>query len=164
MVGNHELFNGGYDHYRDIFGKTNYHFELAGDLFLMLDAATQSFSRDVFSYASDLVQNPKFDKKMVFTHVTPVDQFGNRNNGFTSSFHAARFLNVLQKNNVDMMFSGHIHSYQEYNVEGVKYYVVGTGGGIQEMFDGVQCRFLVVEKKQGEIEVEKVDLDCPNVF
>jgi hypothetical protein len=59
------------------------------------------------------------------------------------------------------MFSGHIHSYQEYRVEGVQYYVVGTGGGIQEKLDGVECRFLVVEKKENAIQVEKVDVSCP---
>jgi predicted phosphodiesterase len=161
VVGNHELFGDGYRKYRQHFGRTNYQFSLANDLFLMLDVADQSPSREVYNYAESLLENDTYDHKYVFTHVTPVDQYGNRNNGFASSFHAARFMNMLQRNNLDMMFSGHIHSYQEYRVEGVQYYVVGTGGGIQEKLDGIECRFLVVEKKGNGIQVEKVDVPCP---
>ena len=163
VVGNHELFNNGYEIYRTSFGKTNYSFEYGNDLFLMLDAADQGISREVFDFARSELTSKAYDNKFIYTHVTPVDQYGARNNGYAGNFHAARFLNLLDEENVDIMFSGHIHSYQEYNVEGVQYYVVGTGGGIQERLDDVECRFLVVEKSDGVVNVEKHDLECPPV-
>ena len=164
LVGNHELFSSGYERYRKAFGKTNYSFMHGNDLFLMLDAGDQGVSREVFNYADLELGHSSYENKFIFAHVTPVDQYGMRNNGFSGSFHAARFLNLLHKHKLDIMFSGHIHSYQDYKVEGTQYYVVGTGGGIQERFDNVECRFLVVEKTNGVLNVEQHDFNCPPVL
>jgi len=161
VMGNHEGdidWSDGYKLFRQYFGRANYDFEHNGDLFLILDSSEQSISESVYNYAESTVEKNSYRNKFVFLHTPPFDQAGIRNNGFSSSFHAARFVNLMQKNSVDTTFSGHIHSYQDFTVSGVRTIVVGTGGGIPEEFDGVGLRYIVVNVDESGVSIEKVDL------
>lgn len=157
--GNHEGFRSGYmNYYRNLFGTTNYSFTHKGDFFLILDSADQSISREIFRYAeSELAASPAA-LKMVFMHVPPFDDTGMRNNSFNSRFQAARFMNMVLDQGVDVVFAGHIHTYQDFWVDNVRHVVVGTGGGRPEQFDGVGIRYVIIHSSGGGYALETVDL------
>jgi len=162
IFGNHDGSTGydsGYKYFRKFYGKTNYHFSYNNDLFLILDAANQSISRNVFNYAQTTLEGDQSENKFVFLHVPPFDESGVRNNSFSSNFEAARFMNVMVDNEVDVIFSGHIHSYQNYEIAGVRTIVAGIGGGIPEEIDGVGYGYLIINRNESGYSVERIDLE-----
>jgi predicted phosphodiesterase len=158
--GNHEGFRDGYmNFYRRLFGTTNFSFTHKGDFFLVLDSADQSISREIFRYAESELGASGSGLKMMFMHVPPFDESGMRNNSFNSRFQAARFLNMALDHGVDIVFAGHIHSYQDFYVDAIRNVIVGTGGGRPEQFDGVGIRYAILHSNAaGGYELETVDL------
>lgn len=158
--GNHEGFRQGYmNFYRSLFGTTNYSFSHNGDFFLVLDSADQSISREVYRYAESELNQSGSALKMMFMHVPPFDEFGMRNNSFNSRFQAARFLNMALDKGVDIVFAGHIHTYQEFRVDAIRNVIVGTGGGRPEQFDGIGIRYVILHADgTGGYQLETVDL------
>lgn len=158
--GNHEGFRGGYlNFYRALFGTTNYSFTHKGDFFLIVDSADQSISREIFNYAESELSASTSGLKMMFMHVPPFDESGMRNNSFNSRFQAARFLNMALDHGVDIVFAGHIHSYQDFYVDAIRNVIVGTGGGRPEQFDGVGIRYAILHSNAaGGYHLETVDL------
>lgn len=158
--GNHEGFREGYmNFYRGLFGTTNYAFTHKGDFFLVLDSADQSISREVYRYAESELNQSGSALKMMFMHVPPFDEFGMRNNSFNSRFQAARFLNMALDKGVDIVFAGHIHTYQEFWVDAIRNVIVGTGGGRPEQFDGIGIRYVILHSDgAGNYQLETVDL------
>jgi len=154
--GNHEDFNGGYERFKNHFGRTNYDFIHKGDLYLILDSASQSISQDIFNYTRDVL-SAHSGNKFVFLHVPPFDQYGMRNNSFTSRYQAARFVNMLLDQNTNIVFSGHIHSYQDYYIESLHQITVGTGGGIAEKLDGVGYGYVILERSGENVNTYRVE-------
>ncbi|MDH5720443.1 MAG: metallophosphoesterase [Spirochaetia bacterium] len=157
--GNHEDFNDGYLFYEKYFGRPNYFFIHQNDLYLILDSAGQSLGKSVFEYAKYILENKVGQNKFIFTHVPVFDDSGMRNNGFNSRFEAARFQNMLIENEVDYIFSGHTHSYDEIQIGGVTNITAGTGGGIAENFDSVKYMYLIINRNAAGVTIEKVHID-----
>ncbi len=158
--GNHEGFRQGYmNFYRSLFGTTNYSFTHKGDFFLLLDSADQSISREVYRYAESELSASPAALRMMFMHVPPFDEFGMRNNSFNSRYQAARFLNMALDKGVDIVFAGHIHTYQDFWVDAIRNVIVGTGGGRPEQFDGIGIRYVILHSDgAGNYQLETVDL------
>lgn len=160
IYGNHDagLLTDGYPSFKRYFGKTTYHFEHGDDLFLILDAADQGVSRDVFDYAKTNLQSSQNRRKFVFSHVPVFDESGIRNNSFNTSYDAARFMNMLIDNDVDILFSGHVHTYQDFTISGVRNITAGMGGGIPERLDEIGDGYIIVESDLQGINVERIEL------
>lgn len=157
--GNHEGFRDGYlAYYRQLFGTSNFSFTHKGDFFLVIDSADQSISREVYRYSESELSNSPAGLKMVFMHVPVFDDAGMRNNSFNSRFQAARFMNMALDQGVDIVFAGHIHTYQDFWVDAVRQIVVGTGGGRPEQFDGIGIRYVIIHSSGGGYALETVDL------
>ena len=151
IYGNHDkgsILSDGYQYFRQYYGSTNTKFKFNGDLFLLLDAADQGLSASVFDFAHDALKSTSARSKFVFQHTPPFEESGFRNNSFNTSFSAARYINMMIDHDVDLILSGHIHTYQDFTIEGVRNLIVGTGGGIPERFDGYGNGYVIVNKNQ----------------
>jgi Icc-related predicted phosphoesterase len=159
VVGNHELdlVPNAFDRFRRRYGRANLEFRHRQDLFLILDSAGQSVCRSVLDYAERVLEQNDAERTFVLLHVPPFDECGMRNNSFGTRYHAARFQDLLRDASVDLVFSGHIHTYQDFEVAGVRNIVVGTGGGIPERLDGVGHRYVIVERSGDAVTVQPVD-------
>lgn len=161
VFGNHDDNMGGYDGYsrfREIFGRTNYSFTHKNDLFLILDSAEQSMSRDGFTFAENQLKNFKGDNRFIFLHVPPFDEYGMRNNSFSSRYQATRLFNMMLKYKVNISFAGHIHTYQDFDMAGIRNLIIGTGGGRPEKLDGVGYRYIIIERTQDKYKIETIDI------
>ena len=144
IMGNHDASIGGNGYYLfgQYFGRTNFEFSHNEDLFLFLDSSQHNISESVYGFAQlSLSENRR--NKFIFMHIPPFDQDGVRANGFSSDFQAARFINMVKNNNGDIIFSGHIHTYQDFFVSNIRTIVIGTGGGLPMRFDGVGFQYLI---------------------
>jgi predicted phosphodiesterase len=161
VFGNHDGDGGTEDFelYNEHIGKANYRFVYNNDLFLILDGAQQSVSRKIFDYAEKSLKASNETNKFVFIHVPPFDQSGIRGNSFNTSFDGARFMNLMIQNEVDIIFSGHIHTYQDYMISGVRSIVAGMGGGVPEALDGVGYGYIIVERNEKGVFVNRVDVE-----
>ncbi len=161
IVGNHDVssLGDGFKLYKEYFGKTTYSFSYNSDLFVVLDAADQGIVRDVFNFAQNTLENQPGENKFVFQHVPPFDPSGIRNNSFSSDFEAARYMNMMIDNDVDIVFSGHIHSYNDFNISGVRNIIAGMGGGIPEKLDDVGYGYLIFHRNESDFTIERIDLE-----
>lgn len=161
VLGNHDGDGDASDFelFKTNIGKANYKFVYNDDLFLFLDGAQQSISRKVFDYAQLNLEKSKEENKFIFIHVPIFDQSGIRGNSFNTSYDAARFMNLLIQNDVDIVFSGHIHSYQDFMISGVRNIIAGMGGGVPEALDGVGYGYLIIEKNEEGVFVSRIDLE-----
>jgi len=161
IVGNHDVssLGSGFEYYSKYFGKTNYSFSYNSDLFVALDAADQGISRKVFDFGETTLEQQTGENKFVFQHVPPFDDSGIRNNSFSTNFEAARYMNLMIDNDVDVVFAGHVHSYQDFTVSGVRNIIAGIGGGIPEKLDDIGYGYLIVHCDNSEFSVERIDLE-----
>lgn len=161
IVGNHDVsvFSEGFSLYKTFFGKTNYSFSYNSDLFVILDAADQGISRKVFDFAKTTLEEQPAENKFIFQHVPPFDEAGIRNNSFSSNFEAARYTNLMIDNNVDIVFSGHVHSFQDFEISGVRNVIAGMGGGIPEKIDNVGYGYLIFNRNKSGYSIERIELE-----
>jgi len=159
VIGNHDLGNtigingDGYEMFRTQFGKTNYSFEYNNDLFLILDSADQGISREVYNYAKKILSQGSYRKKFVFQHIPAFEESGIRNASFNTSYDAARYMNMVSNSNVDIIFSGHVHTYQDFTIAGVRNVIAGMGGGAPELMDGIENGYILVTSDESGVNI-----------
>jgi len=124
VMGNHENNS---PVYSEIFGMPqHYQFRSGEARFLVLDTnswadfeAQRRWLQDVFSAAS------KWD--FVFYHHPAYSSDARNYGGWELS--RTQWGDVFAEAGVTALFSGHVHAYERYLVQGLNYFVVGTGGG-----------------------------------
>ncbi|MHB8895692.1 MAG: metallophosphoesterase family protein [Candidatus Geothermincolia bacterium] len=144
-VGNHDIAAGGYGNYEKVFGPRYYSFTVGKCLFIMLDDAEgKSLDKKQMAwFREELKKSTEFPKTFVFMHVPtfrgrrdlklPMDKF------LADRKSAEEFKQVCIENNVDVVFSGHCHTF-DYDIwPGDVHYVV-TGGGGGRLWDVEQYR------------------------
>lgn len=135
VLGNHDIVGNGYNYFQKYFGETFESFDLQDSHFVILDNVSDPnvFSDEQLSWLeNDLAANKK-TLKFVFTH-TPVQcPFVPKSElGFTGAKadeQIQKFIEILKKHGVSQIFSGHIHNYLSYSIDGIPIIVTGGAGG-----------------------------------
>jgi len=152
VAGNHDL--GGrskgqeaaYASYTRAFGPRHYWFRCANALFVALDTAPGSFSKDEQKWLDDTLtlHRPDCAACFVFTHYPPRDP---RPKGFHGMHKGGEALvALLKKHRVSALLASHIHGYLEDNVEGIPVFITGGGGAkLEEGFDKYHYLLCTVE-------------------
>lgn len=83
--------------------------------------------------------------KLVFTYTPPFDQFGTRNDAFTSKSQAISLMSLFAKSNVAAIFSGKSADYGKFSMAGIPIYITGGGGTTMAAFSDYGHHWLLVE-------------------
>ncbi len=111
--------------FENTYGPLNFHFTYAGCLFVGVndygDDTYIDYLEDVLSQSGD---SPRM--KFVFMHIPPnsISSFG-RKDVIPSE---EKFVKMMDKYNVDYVFTGHFHSYLRIDSKKTKYIITGGGG------------------------------------
>ena len=159
VVGNHDLYFNGWEHFYELFGSTTFYFSIktptATDLFICLDTGGGTLGSNQLAWFRDLLENarPKYRRCVVFTH----------NNLFrvrhtTSTNPNVEELHVLielcVKHQIDMVVTGHDH----------KRNVIDLGNTVHITLDALEDisknpGFCILQNNAGEIQYEFVEVD-----
>ena len=128
-IGNHDLYHGGWKHYRDIIGKSVYTFSIGNQgnpgatLVLSLDSANGTLGRKQMDWLEETLKTNSglWDHLIVFTHsqffsdgITTIVQFSD-----TEEIYKLMYL--FKKYAVDYVFMGHNHVWNQRTIDNVHY-------------------------------------------
>jgi hypothetical protein len=143
-IGNHDLNNGSFRNYHEIFGSTYYAFQIGEAHFVVLDATTESgFDRTERQWLEEELQKAQSSKaRFIFMHVPP---FYPRGNGFSECLpekDRKDLLDLFKRYNVTHLFASHIHGYFSGVWEGISYTI--TGGEVVGSREVVQSISFII--------------------
>lgn len=128
MVGNHDLYFGGWEQYYPIFGSSTYYFTvstpIAEDLFICLDTGSGTLGPKQLQWLKHILETSRQDYRhcLVFTHV---NFFRTRKtfstNPLTEELHV--LTDLFARYSVDMVIAGHDHQRSEVDFGNTTYLV-----------------------------------------
>ncbi len=83
--------------------------------------------------------------RLVMMHVPPFDQYGTRNNAFTSKSEAVALMSLFARSGVAAVFSGKSADYGAFSMADIPIYITGGGGASMASFSKYGHHWLLVE-------------------
>jgi predicted phosphodiesterase len=124
VMGNHEKYSSVYD---EIFGAPHHYSLQSGPArLLVLDTNDRADFEAQRHWLQDALSSPSKWDFVFFHHPTYTSDSRNYGGWALSREH---WEGVLAGAGVTAVFNGHVHAYERYLVQGLNYFVVGTGGG-----------------------------------
>ena len=146
-IGNHEMIEWGSKHARNYLeffalpgNETYYYFEYSNAVFVTVnfyDYENFTITPEEIQFLKDVITEAKAEGKWVFLyyHVPTITPFSTDFFAFSKkklNENASKFLDFLKQLRPDVVFTGHEHCYSRVDVEGIKFIVLGSVGGIPE--------------------------------
>jgi 3',5'-cyclic AMP phosphodiesterase CpdA len=138
VLGNHDLYNNGFDIYKDKIGRTVYDFKVGRTHCIILDTANGTIGSLQKKWLENVLKSSGADNILIFSHYSPTDS------EFVSytewSFPEEKYylIDLLDDYNADYFFCGHLHFNDEKEIRGVKYVIV------KDLYSGTNDVFLKV--------------------
>ena len=125
VMGNHEEYS---RYYQEIFGAPEFYTFRSGEArFLVLDTNGRADFEAQTQWMEDQTTSPA-EWTFAFHHHPAYSSDARNYGGWELS--RSRWEDVFRGAGVSAVFSGHVHAYEHYLVDGLQYFVVGTGGGM----------------------------------
>ena len=164
-IGNHDLKDGGGVLYEEYFGASRYSFDIGPAHFTVFNTSSSDVSSQEFSWLEqDLVQT-EAEFRFVFTHIPSFDPRPGENHALINSTTSTQLMSLFEAHDVDVVFTGHIHMYNETVVNGVRYVITGGAGAslyADEDSGGIYHYMNVILDESG-LTIEPVLLDEPTL-
>lgn len=154
IVGNHELYFDGWNHFYRLFGTSVYYFTIKTpskkDLFICLDSGSGTLGKSQLTWLKDLLKNKRttYDQCVIFTHV---NFFRDRHTLSTNPLinELLVLMDLFEQYNVNMVIMGHDHVKAE-NVLGTTTYLT-----MDALVDGLpNAGFLKLKKRAATFQYE----------
>ncbi len=127
--GNHDVKQGNKsEQYEKHFGKTDYFFIFGRMLFISLDSSRGFFTENSFNLLETLLIQYQSLPKIIFSHIPIFDPREENDHSLLNKSQPKRFLNLIQNQNVKIVFSGHIHYFNCTEINGTRFITSGGGG------------------------------------
>jgi 3',5'-cyclic AMP phosphodiesterase CpdA len=186
VVGNHDVLEGeakwarikysglpngfGLDDFRDVYGADNFYFKYAGCLFIGLDDIDSSaedgrISEHFVEFLEDVLKKEARDALMIFVfmHIPPQNRSPLEGICEYPKIDSQKFSSLIEKYEVDYVFSGHFHSYLRGNVGETNYVISGGGlninGGKLKEQDQFHVMMIYVDPVSGTVH-ERIYTAC----
>ncbi|MDF1556746.1 MAG: metallophosphoesterase [ANME-2 cluster archaeon] len=128
MPGNHDIKNSGREYYSQIFGTYYHSFDVGSTHFILLDNAKGAVDNAQMEWLRQDLEQNNASSILVFMHIPPFDPRPDQNYAMTDTNNSQDLVSLFEQFQVDMVFSGHIHSYLQETRNGVHYVITGGGG------------------------------------
>lgn len=126
IIGNHDIYFGGYEKYREYFGPTVYSFLIEDNLFIFLDSANGTLGTDQRQWLEDQLKRTDYSKSFLFSH------YGILSSGFQKFVEWSlveekyELIDLFDQYNVNYFFSGHLHFTESLTVRQVNYRTIAN--------------------------------------
>lgn len=124
VIGNHELGPSGGGLYRELFGRTDYHFDCKGYRFVSVDNAGGAISAQQLAWLERVLTTDL--RKIVLVHIPPsvIEEW----NWHSFATGAREFAELIAAKRVERVYVGHIHGFDVAEHQGVRYVLTGGAG------------------------------------
>lgn len=158
VIGNHDVFRAGWEHYRDTFGPSHYATEIGTTRFIAVDTADGTIDETQSDWLASELALSRGKRTFLMSHYLPTVPGVRTYLRLANEEDAARWMKLAMVNGVTAWLGAHYHSYVSAAVEGVQYVVAGGGGG--RRMPPIEAYFyvrVVVDNQAVSYEIRPVD-------
>jgi predicted phosphodiesterase len=164
-IGNHDIKDGGGTFYEEYFGSSTYSFDLGSAHFTVFNTSSSDVTTQEFMWlAQDLAQT-EAEFRFVFTHIPPFDPRTGEDHSLINSTTSTQLMSLFEAHDIDAVFTGHIHMYNETVINGVRYIITGGAGAslYADEDNGGIYHYMNVNLDESGLTIEPVLLDTPSL-
>ena len=164
-IGNHDIKDSGGVLYEEYFGTSRYSFDLGRAHFTVFNTSSGDISSQEFSWLEQDLSQTQAEFRFVFTHIPSFDPRTGENHTLFNSTTSIQLMSLFETYEVDVVFAGHIHMYNQTVVNGVRYVITGGAGAslyANEDSGGI-FHYMNVTLNERGITIEPVLLDTPSL-
>jgi predicted phosphodiesterase len=129
VIGNHDVFEDGWDAYKQVFGPSHYDLTLGNCRFMILDSADGMVGSEQSEWLEEKLKQGKAEHTFLLSHYMPLVPGQRTYLRLSDENEAVRLMKTMSRFGVDAWLGGHYHSYAQEKIQGVTYLVAGGGGG-----------------------------------
>jgi len=165
-IGNHDIKDGGGQLYQEYFGSSSYSFDLGPAHFTVFNTSSGDATPQEFTWLEQDLSQTEADFRFVFTHIPPFDPITGENHTLFNSTTSTQLMNLFETYDVDVVFTGHIHMYNETVVNGVRYVITGGAGAslYADEENGGIYHYMNVTLNEGTLTIEPLGIKIPSNF
>jgi 3',5'-cyclic-AMP phosphodiesterase len=164
-IGNHDIKDGGGELYQQYFGTSRYSFDLGPAHFTVFNTSSGDASTQELSWLEQDLSQTEAEFKFIFTHIPPFDPRPGDNHSLLNPITGPILMSLFEEYEVDVVFTGHIHMYNETVVNGVRYVITGGAGAslyADENSGGIY-HYMNVTLYENDLTIEPILLDTPSL-
>jgi len=163
--GNHDVRLDGRVIFEELFGPTNYSFDVGPIHFTVIDTSEGIMSTDQLNWLEADLVSAEAEYKVVFTHIPPFDPRPSENHSILNSTLSGYLMGLFHESDVDTVFTGHIHMYNQSVVQGVRYVITGGAGAsvVASEENGGFYHYIHATLTANGLQIEPVILDAPTI-
>ena len=164
-IGNHDIKDGGGVLYEEYFGSSRYSFDIGPAHFTVFNTSSGDVSSQEFSWLEQDLTQTEAEFRFVFTHIPPFDPRTGENHSLINTTTSTQLMSLFETHDVDVVFTGHIHMYNETVVNGVRYAITGGAGAslYADEDSGGIYHYMNVALDESGLTIEPVLLDTPTL-
>ncbi len=121
VIGNHDLYNDGYNHFLDFFGKTNYFLSIGEATLIFLDTANGCLGNLQKIWFEQILEADKDRMVFVFAHIGPDGGGVQKPTEMPYPEDVYYFYHINERWGTDIFSAGHLHMYIDNTVRGCRY-------------------------------------------
>lgn len=129
VIGNHDVFEDGWTHYKKTFGASHYSVTLGNSRFIALDTADGTVGEEQSIWLEEELKRNRATNTFFLSHYLPVVPQQRTYLRLSNKVEAVRLMKLAQNYRIKAWLGAHYHSYINEAVDGVQYVVAGGGGG-----------------------------------
>ncbi len=129
VIGNHDIFDDGWTHFRDLMGPSHYDVTLGNCRFLILDSADGMIGEGQTEWLEKRLKEPAAVHTIVLSHYLPVVPGQRTYLKLANAIESMNLMKLLTRFGVKAWLGGHYHSFTQAEIDKVTYLVAGGGGG-----------------------------------
>jgi predicted phosphodiesterase len=162
-AGNHDIKEGGGALYNQYFGSSTYSFDCGPAHISVFNTSSGDVSENEFTWLEQDLSNSDSEYKFVFTHIPPFNPLSGLDHALLNSITSTRLMTLFEEMKVDVVFTGHIHLFNDSIINGVRYIITGGAGAslyADEGHGGIY-HFVNVTVNESGLSIEPVLLGSP---
>lgn len=129
VIGNHDVFGGGWAHFKELNGPSHYTFTIGNSKFIVIDTADGTVSESETAWFEQELQATRPKHLFVLSHYLPTVPGITTYLRISNESEATRLMKLAKEANVTAWLGAHYHSFVKGEAGGVTYVVAGGGGG-----------------------------------
>jgi len=162
-IGNHDLYNDGWDRFKRYIGPSVWRFIYGSMDVIAIDTANGTLGWDQMQWLEKaLGKGDHLPIRLVLSHYPIYDGTAQTPASMGNTEERMKLIHMFDEENVTYFLSGHKHSGERYRIRGVKYIISGAGSSYKEIL-GDDYHFYRFNVAGASIGSEKIAFDSVGI-
>jgi predicted phosphodiesterase len=135
-LGNHDIYNGGWDRFKKLIGPSAFRFTYGYCDFIFIDTANGTMGRDQMDWFEKVMDRGKnYPLRFVLSHYPIYDGGLQTPSSMGNTEERMKIVSLMDDGNVSYFLCGHKHSWEPYEVRGINHLISGCGSAYKQVLN-----------------------------